>query len=72
MQPVPGRTAIQNEWRAKGYADKNKDGEPICYNWNLPKGCTAAAAGQKCPRGWHVCAAAGCQQRKEPHSATAH
>ena len=37
------------------------NGEPICFNYNL-RGCPNAAAGQRCPRGWHVCAEPGCQK----------
>ena len=36
-------------------------GEPICFNFNL-RGCPNAAAGARCPRGWHVCAEPGCQK----------
>ena len=34
-------------------------GEPICFSFNLG-GCNAAKPGQRCPRGWHVCAEPGC------------
>ena len=37
------------------------NGEPICFNYNI-RGCPNAAPGQRCPRGWHVCAETGCQK----------
>ena len=33
--------------------------EPICFNFNL-RGCPNAKPGERCPRGWHVCAEPGC------------
>ena len=36
-------------------------GEPICFNYNL-RGCSGAAAGQRCERGWHLCAEPGFQK----------
>ena len=35
-------------------ADLNFSKGRICFSFNL-NGCTAAANGQKCPKGWHVC-----------------
>ena len=61
-----------SDWIAKGLAVKTKDGEPICFNFNMSGGCSAASLGQRCPKGWHVCAKASCQQKREPHSATSH
>ena len=34
-------------------------GQPICFNFNRPCGCEAAAPGAKCARGWHVCIKCG-------------
>jgi hypothetical protein len=34
---------------------RTKDGNPICYSFNLG-GCSAAAAGERCPKGFHSCA----------------
>ena len=31
------------------------DGRRLCYNYNLAVGCTLAADGSECPRGWHLC-----------------
>ena len=39
---------------------KTSNDEPICYNYNLPCGCSEAAPGERCRRGWHVCAEPGC------------
>ena len=36
------------------------NGEPLCFNFNLQKGCTMASPGSKCARGWHFCAEPGC------------
>ena len=45
------------------------NGEPVCYSYNLA-GCTGAAPGAKCSRGWHVCCRVGCfkhhGQREHP------
>ena len=35
-------------------------GEPICWNFNLPQGCAKARQGERCLRGFHVCAEPGC------------
>jgi len=34
-------------------------GDNICYAFNLG-GCADAAPGERCPRGWHICAQPGC------------
>ena len=47
-----------------GLAFSTKDGEPICYSFNLD-GCSLAEAGKKCTKGWHVCMKKGCGK---PHS----
>ncbi len=38
-----------------GMHAKTQKGEPICLNYSLA-GCTAAKPGQKCSKGYHVCA----------------
>ena len=38
-----------------GLNNKTKDGEPLCYGFNL-NGCQGADTGKKCTKGWHVCA----------------
>ena len=35
--------------------------EPLCFNFNLPHGCSNARSGQRCAKGWHLCAEPGCQ-----------
>ena len=42
-----------------GMAHMTDNNEPICFAYNL-SGCDKAAAGEKCPRGLHVCAKPGC------------
>ena len=49
----------------RGKLSRTPGGDPICYNFNLPAGCSSAAPGQKCPNGWHLCAEPGCGL---PHS----
>ena len=39
---------------------QTKEGQRICWAYNLPNGCANASAGQACPRGLHVCAEPGC------------
>ena len=41
----------------------NRDGEPLCFNFNL-QGCDKAKAGSRCDKGWHLCA--------KPHCLKAH
>ena len=45
----------------EGKALQTSAGEPICWNYNL-RGCPNAKPGQKCGRGWHLCAEPGCQK----------
>jgi hypothetical protein len=51
-----------------GKCKQTSSGEPLCFNYNL-RGCPNAAAGARCPRGWHLCAEPGCQK---PHPLTEH
>lgn len=44
-------------------------GERLCWAWNLERGCSEAAAGEKCSRGIHLCAEPGCLK---PHSMQNH
>ena len=53
----------------RGKRTRTDNREPLCFNYNLPKGCSLAAPGQRCPRGWHLCAEPGC---KSTHSLTSH
>jgi hypothetical protein len=43
-----------------GKSFQTSHGEPICFAYNLPGGCTQAAPGRRCQRGLHVCAEPGC------------
>jgi len=52
-----------------GKVTQHSNGDPICYNFNLPRGCPNAKPGLRCGRGWHVCAEPGCL---EPHSMQKH
>lgn len=53
--PVPA------ELRGKWY--KTSKGEPLCFGFNCASGCpNKVAPGEKCPRGWHLCAEPKCQK----------
>ena len=43
-----------------GKSGTTATGEPLCYSYNLPQGCSGAPAGSRCPKGWHKCAEPGC------------
>ena len=36
-----------------------ESGDPVCFAYQLG-GCSLAKPGERCPRGWHVCAVKGC------------
>ena len=56
--------------RSHGLVTKHGiDGTRFCFAFNLPEGCTLASPGQSCPKGAHICAKPGCQNKKHPHSA---
>ena len=63
---------FMSDFEARGNVRKTKHGDPICFNYNLPTGCTAASPGQRCPKGLHVCASTRCQDKQMPHSAMSH
>ncbi len=46
-----------------GLQPMSKNGEPICYGYNLPGGCVGAKRGKKCPKGLHVCTKRGCKMQ---------
>ena len=54
--PMP--QALRNKWHRTG------NGDPLCFAYNLG-GCNAAKDGERCPKGWHLCAEPKCLQ---PHS----
>lgn len=43
-----------------GKHSTTSDGRRICFGYNLPGGCSAAAAGKECSKGHHVCMEPGC------------
>ena len=53
------RTPIPHELLPHGVAYTSDD-EAVCFGFNTKKGCSDAGAGEKCKRGWHVCAYGGC------------
>ena len=46
-----------------GLESKIENGEPICFNCNLPGGCNKAKWGEKCPKGLHVRTKRGCKKQ---------
>lgn len=42
-----------------GMSPTTQQGDPCCFDYNL-KGCSKAKAGERCPKGWHVCMRHGC------------
>ena len=40
---------------------KLSDGRFLCFNYNLPAGCTGAKPGERCGRGFHLCCHPGCE-----------
>lgn len=63
MPPVPAEL--------RGKYHKNAAGEPICYGFNCASGCPEknVKPGERCSRGWHICAEPKCQK---PHSLQQH
>ena len=47
-----------------GKSAKSPSGEPLCFDYNLG-GCTHAEPGQRCRKGYHLCAEPGCGK---PHA----
>ena len=58
---------MPSELRGKWH--KHSNGEPLCFGYNTSRGCTHAKDGEKCNKGWHLCAEPKCLQ---PHSLQAH
>lgn len=54
----------------KGMDHTTPSGEPICFRYNLPGGCSAAADGMKCNKGVHRCARPGCHGAHSLQSCT--
>lgn len=60
--PMPAE--LRNKWH------RTQNGEPLCFGFNTSKGCPSGVAdGQRCSRGWHLCAEPKCLQ---PHSMLQH
>ena len=55
----------------EGKARSTANGDPICFAYNL-QGCNQAKPGERCPRGWHLCADPRCQTTPQPHSMSSH
>ena len=64
-----GGTRLRVPKELIGKWSQNKDGERLCWAFNMQCGCTDAAPGGKCSRGLHLCAEPGCLQ---PHSLQDH
>ena len=67
-----GGRGLMKQYFDKGLVSKTKANEPICFKYNMPEGCNAAAPGQRCPSGLHVCGSPQCQESRQPHSAQTH
>ena len=53
--PVPA------ELRGKWF--KTSSGDPLCFGFNCASGCSSKiSAGERCPKGWHLCAEPRCQK----------
>ena len=48
------RDPVRMPERLIGYSATKPDGEPVRFDYNLD-GCSNAAAGEKCRKGWNVC-----------------
>ena len=61
--PIP--TELRGKWHRTG------SGEPLCFGFNCATGCNdkSVQPGQRCARGWHLCAEPKCQR---PHSLQQH
>lgn len=65
-----GRGAPPMPKELRGKYHRLQNGEPLCFAFNSSSGCQSKAkAGEKCNKGWHLCAEPKCQQ---PHSLQNH
>ena len=39
----------------QGLPTTTPENEPICYSFNLARGCPVAKKGERCTKGWHLC-----------------
>lgn len=52
---------VPSELRGKWF--KTSSGEPLCFGFNCASGCPSkVAAGERCQKGWHLCAEPKCQK----------
>ena len=54
---------LRSEWH------RNAQGEPLCFGYNTAKQCDLAKDGERCSKGWHLCAEPKCLQ---PHGLLQH
>ena len=59
--PMPAE--FRNKWHRTG------SGDPLCFGCNTSKGCDQGKDGEKCAKGWHLCAEPRCLQ---PHGLLSH
>ena len=59
--PMPAE--LRNKWH------RTSSGEPLCFGYNTAKGCDMAKDGERCSKGWHLCAEPRCLQ---PHALPSH
>ena len=60
----------------RGMSARTHEGQPICFDAQLPHGCAKAACGERCSKGWHLCCVPGCPKGAvgcaEPHCLPGH
>ena len=61
-----GKTSPQVPRALRGLGTKTKDGKPICWHYNLSKGCSNAPEKGRCRFGFHQCMKCG----KKEHGAS--
>ena len=52
----PMHAELRNKWH------RTSSGDPLCFGYNTSKGCDQAKDGEKCAKGWHLCAEPRCLQ----------
>ena len=70
-----GGATKKRKWRApqntpaplKDKQHQTSAGKPLCWNFNLERGCSEAKAGACCKKGYHLCMEPGCQQAHPLH-----
>ena len=59
--PMPAE--LKNKWH------RTASGDPLCFAFNTSRGCDQARDGERCSKGWHLCAEPKCLQ---PHALPSH